>query len=210
MCPRSLRKWGQGQGSSLGISNSKFLTSMSNCLKSEKDVGKGKMKESQYKINFLVIYRITYDSFYTSSINSSSLISLNILKGVHESKILCIFLEKLFKIFIRFWKKCVTLNIWKPSRQKKGFIPEPASPVILRVSVPETSPRSNNCLWTSIKMAVTYLQADILQAMLLCHMPWIFLPPEISRLFISSWSEGFPGKTGKKNKITLFAYKRKL
>ena len=32
---------------------------MSQCLKSEKAVGKGNMKESQYKINFLVII---YDS----------------------------------------------------------------------------------------------------------------------------------------------------
>ena len=54
-----VRKWRQGQSLSLRISVLKFLTSMSQCLKSEKAVGKENMKESQYKINFLVI---TYDS----------------------------------------------------------------------------------------------------------------------------------------------------
>lgn len=54
-----VRKWRQGQSLSLGTSVLKFLTSMSQCLKSEEAVGKGNMKESQYKINFLVI---TYDS----------------------------------------------------------------------------------------------------------------------------------------------------
>ena len=54
-----VRKWGPGQSLSLGTSVLKFLTSMSQCLKSEKAVGKENMKESQYKINFLVI---TYDS----------------------------------------------------------------------------------------------------------------------------------------------------
>ena len=54
-----VRKWRQGQSLSLRTSVLKFLTSMSQCLKSEKAVGKENMKESQYKINFLVI---TYDS----------------------------------------------------------------------------------------------------------------------------------------------------
>lgn len=50
-----------GSGFESGISTSEFLTSMSYGLKPE-EVGKGNMKESQYKSNFLVIYMIAYDS----------------------------------------------------------------------------------------------------------------------------------------------------
>ena len=77
---------------------------MSHCLKSEKEVSKGDMQESKCQSNFLVIYRMTYNIKGTQifSINLSSLISLNILEGVHESRKLHISLEKRFITFVRF------------------------------------------------------------------------------------------------------------
>ena len=117
----------------------------------------------------------------------------------------CIFLEKLYVIFIRFWKKLCDPT-YKRHHIKRKYSVLSLVPLLSSGSQcwePGLSSGNNNCLWTSLKTAVTLPPGrHPPQAMLLCSMNWIFLPSESSHPFILPWSEGLTGKTG--NRITLF------